>query len=81
VLENERSIGIPREYYNKDYTLFGVDLSTSQIDDSTFELIKKGSLRIEINFSAALPESIVCICYLQYDNILEVNSEREIFTE
>ena len=81
VLENERSIGISREYYNKDYTLFGVDLSTSQIDDSTFELIRKGSLRIEINFSVALPESIVCICYLQYDNILEVNSEREIFTE
>lgn len=81
VLENERSIGISREDYNKGYTLFGVDLSTSQIDDSTFELIKKGSLRIEIDFGAALAESIVCVCYLQYDNILEVNAEREVFVE
>jgi hypothetical protein len=81
LVETRHSNGINTSQYAKGNTVFGFDLSNYQIDDGAFELIKKGSLRIEIQFSQALASSIVCICYLQSDGILEVNSQREIFTE
>ncbi|KAG8236361.1 hypothetical protein J437_LFUL016581 [Ladona fulva] len=39
---------------------------------------RKGSLRIEVRFNAPLKETINCIVYAEFNNILEIDRHRNV---
>ena len=71
---------IGQKEYGEGFTLWGYDFTPDQNAQSfeKFHLIKTGNMRIELQFSAALVNTINCIVYGEFDNVLEINKQREV---
>ena len=63
------------------YALFAFDLSPSLLDGNQVELVKSGSLILELKFNAPLPEAVHVIAYAELDFLLEVDRSRQILTD
>ena len=63
------------------YALYAFDLSPSLLDGNQVELVKSGSLRLELKFKAALPEPVHVIAYAELDSLLEIDRNRQILTD
>ena len=74
---------ITRASYPHGYCLFAFDLTPdlSANDGGHWNLIKHGSVRLEVRFSAALTETVNCILYAEYENILEIDASRQIIVD
>lgn len=77
------SLIISRTDYNLGYTFFAFDLTPdlSANSSSHWNLIKHGSVRVEVKFERALASTINCIIYAEYDNVLEIDSSRQVITD
>jgi len=40
-----------------------------------------GNIRLELKFEEALPDPLVCLLYLEYDNSVLIDSMRQISTD
>ena len=69
---------ISREEYAKENTLFGFDLTSDMSEVGTFQLIKQGNLRVEIHFAEALAGTINVVLYAEFDNVIEIGSNRQV---
>lgn len=74
---------ISREDYPDGYCLYAFDLTPdlSANDDSHFNLIKHGSVRIEVRFAKVLTETINCVIYAEYDTVLEIDQSRQVMID
>ena len=71
-----KDLDITYEEYKNGYTLFAFDLNPDISSCEHFSLLKDGSLDLELTKTAATVDSITLICYLEYDNIIEINKYR-----
>lgn len=69
---------ISREEYGNGFTLFGFDLTPDLSEVGTFHLIKKGNLSLEMHFGTALPNTINVVVYAEFDNVIEIDRNRQI---
>ena len=67
--------------FKKGYGLFVYDLTPSTLDGNQVELVKSGSLRIELKFKEALEKPIHVIVYGEADSVLEIDKSRQILTD
>lgn len=74
---------ISREKYPNGYCLFAFDLTPdlSANSSSHWNLIKHGSVRIEVRFEEALASTVNCIIYAEYDNVLEIDASRQVIVD
>lgn len=74
---------ITRESYAEGNTLFLFDLTPDFAAGCTshWNLIKNGSLRIDVRFAEPLTTTVNCIVYAEYDSILEIDSARQVITD
>ncbi|XP_048507999.1 uncharacterized protein F54H12.2-like [Athalia rosae] len=75
--------GIGRLHYEMGNCLTAFDLTPDLAANcsSHWSLIKHGTLRIELRFDDALKETINCIVYAEFDNIIEVDASRQVVTD
>ena len=69
---------ISRDDYGKGYTLFAFDLTPDLQEDGFFEIVKRGTVRLEMHFAEPLPKTISVVVYAEFDNLLEITRERSI---
>lgn len=71
---------ITREDYANGYCFLAFDLSPdlSANSHTHWNLIRHGSVRLEVRFDAALTQTINCIVYAEFDNIIEINKNRDV---
>lgn len=63
--------------YKNGYTLWCVTKDQeAQLDK--FHLIETGNLRIEVQFADNTTETLNCLVYAEFDNLLEINKQREV---
>ncbi|XP_011629840.1 uncharacterized protein F54H12.2-like [Pogonomyrmex barbatus] len=74
---------INREDYAKDFTLFVFDLTPDLSANCIghWNLVRHGSLRLEVRFEKAITSTINCIVYAEFDNVLEIDSSRQIIVD
>ena len=77
-VDGNKSSIIKCEDWDKGYALFAFDLTPDYDDDDHYPIIKHGNLRLEINFTQALPKAINILVYAEFDNIIEFTAERNI---
>lgn len=67
--------------YSTDYCLFAFDLSgdgTLGGETGTLNLLKRGSIRLEIRFGATLTAQVKLIVLGQFDNIVTIDNQRSV---
>lgn len=74
---------ISREDYKGGYFLTAFDLTPDMSAGSThhWNLIRNGTLRIEVSFVEALPETVNLILYTEFDNIIEIDKNRNVIVD
>ncbi|XP_033218153.1 uncharacterized protein F54H12.2-like [Belonocnema kinseyi] len=74
---------IDRDNYPAGNCLFAFDLThdLSVKCYSHWNLVKHGSLRIDVRFEDALTSTTNCLVYAEYDNVLEIDSSRQIIVD
>lgn len=74
---------INRENYRDGYCLFAFDLTPDLSANSSthWNLVKHGSVRIEVRFEEALTSTVNCIVYAEYDNVLEIDASRQVIAD
>ena len=77
-LDGEKGCIIKRVDWNKGYSLFAFDLTPDMDADDHYALIRHGNLRLEVEFADALPHPINILVYAEFDNVLEITSDRHI---
>jgi len=70
---------ISKDDYANGYTLFAFNLTPDLSANCAghWNLVKHGSLRLEVRFEKALSMTINCIVYVEFDNILKIDSSRQ----
>lgn len=66
--------------YPNGYCLLAFDLTPdlSASNSSHWNLIRHGSLRLEVRFDAALEKTVNCIVYAEFDNVVEIDKNRNV---
>lgn len=73
---------ISRDDYPFGYCLSAFDLTADlSCNDSHWNIIKSGSLRIEIQFSKALEQTITALIFAEFDNCIEIDHNRQVVTD
>ena len=67
-----------RSEYSQGYALYGFDLTPEPSDGEYFHLVKKGNLRLKIKFSTALAASVNAVVYTEFDNLVEIDKNRNV---
>ena len=81
IWRGDRGIQISRKDYPNGYTLYAFDLTPTQSasgNSACFNLLRQGNLRLMMKFAAPLAETINVIMHLTYENMLEVDSMRNV---
>lgn len=70
--------GISMKEYMGGYTMLAFDLSPDMCSGDHLNLQKSGILKIDFKFSKNLPENLMCVIYLEFENIIEISKSRKV---
>ncbi len=72
-------LDISRKGYPKGYTLYAFDLTPDMCGSSPyFNTVQRGSLTVDITFANAPGDSIAMVCYGDFENVIQIDSERNV---
>ena len=69
---------ITREDYPRGYALYAFDLSPDLAEEGHFNLAKQGTVRVELKFGAALPNTVTVVAYAEFENVIEIDRNRNV---
>ena len=69
---------LSRSDFAQGYSLFLFNLSPDLCDGPHMNLVRHSNLRLEIKFSKPLEQTISVLVYAEFENIIEINKERNI---
>ncbi|XP_011630926.1 uncharacterized protein F54H12.2-like [Pogonomyrmex barbatus] len=74
---------ISREDYADGFTLFVFDLTPDLSANCAghWNLVRHGSLRLEVRFEKAITTTINCIFYAEFENVMEMESSRQVIVD
>ncbi|KAF2883071.1 hypothetical protein ILUMI_23104 [Ignelater luminosus] len=74
---------ISRSEYSQGYCLWAFDLTPDLSANASthWNLVKNGSLRIEVGFGEASTETVNCLVYAEFDNIIEIDKHRNVVVD
>ena len=70
--------GVERTDYNNGYALYAFDLTPDLDDEGHFNLTRQGSVRLDLKFAAALPNTVTVIAYAEFENVIEIDRNRNV---
>ena len=80
-INRDEGTDITPEDYQAGYALYVYDLSPDLCEGDNFNLIKTGTVRLSMKFSAALAAAISVIAYAEFENVIQITRERNVITD
>ena len=77
----DEGLDFDRQEYEQGFTLFAYDLSPDLSEEGYFNLAKEGSIRVELKFSNALPNTINVVAFAEFETIIELNREKQVLID
>ena len=68
------------DYYSEGYTIIVAGLTPFEIGDN-FDLKAEGTLSIDLVFKSPLTATINVLVYVEYDNVIEIDSNRNVIKD
>jgi hypothetical protein len=82
IFHKDVGLNIGREDYAKGYCLICTDMTPDlSCHEGHWCLIKNGNLRLELRFKEALADTITVVCFAEFDNLIEIDSNRNIILD
>ncbi|XP_041364399.1 uncharacterized protein F54H12.2-like [Gigantopelta aegis] len=80
LFEGRESIGldVSRDDFGGGYALYQFTLEPFHLKDGYLDLIKRGNLRLDLQFKKALPETVNCLIYSEDNLLLQIDGARNI---
>ena len=69
---------IQRNDFSKGYALYAFDLTPDLSEETHFNLLKEGNVRVDAKFSVPLPGTINVVVYAEFENIIEIDRSRNV---
>ena len=69
---------IDRSDFGGGYALYAFDLTPDMAEEGHFNLAKEGSVRVDMKFTTALPNTINVIVYAEFENVIEIDRNRNV---
>jgi hypothetical protein len=69
---------IARSDFSTGYALYAFDLSPDLAEEGHFNLTRQGGVRIDIKFAAALPNTVTIVAYAEFENVIEIDRNRNV---
>jgi hypothetical protein len=64
--------------YKKGYALYGFDFTTAHTGRAALDVIRNGNLNVHFRFGTALPKAVVTFALLSFDNVMQINNNRQV---
>jgi len=77
-LNADEGLFIDRSDYGSGYALYAFDLTADLGEDDHFSLVREGSVRLALKFSAALANTVTVIAYAEFENVIEIDRNRNV---
>jgi len=74
----DEGLAIDRVEYKNRYVLYVFNQSPDLTNDEKFELLRTGSVRLQIKFANETPHAITIIVYGEYQNLIEIDRNRNV---
>ena len=58
--------------------LYAFDLSPDLAEEGHFNLAKQGTVRVELKFGTAIPNTVTVVAYVEFENVIEIDRNRNI---
>ena len=69
---------IDRLDYTRGFTLYALDLTPDLSDNDNFNLVRNGTVRIDVSFATALTKAVSLIAYAEFENVIEIDRSRNV---
>jgi hypothetical protein len=69
---------IDRFDFANGYALYAFDLTPDLSEDDHFNLARQGTVRVDMKFANALPNMITVVAYAEFENIIEIDRNRNV---
>lgn len=70
---------ISREEFSKGYAIYAFDLTADMCGASShFNAVQRGNLAVDIKFSTAPTAAVSLVCYGEFENLIQIDSERNV---
>ena len=76
--QKDEGNSIERSDFGNGYALYAFDLTPDMAEEGHFNLAKEGSVRVDLNFAVALPNTINVIAYAEFENVIEIDRNRNV---
>ena len=77
-LNRDEGLFIRRADYSGGYALYAFDLTADLGEDDHFSLVRQGSVRLALKFADALADTVTVIAYAEFENVIEVDRDRNV---
>ena len=77
-LDQDSGSIIKREDWSRGYALLAFDLTPDFSHTDHYSLIDHGKVKLELEFSNALTQAINILVFSQFDNVIEIDKDRNI---
>jgi len=77
-LNANEGLFIDRSDYGSGYALYAFDLTADLGEDDHFTLVREGSVRLVLKFSAALANTVTVIAYVEFENVIKIDRNRNV---
>jgi len=77
-LNADEGLFIDRSDYGSGYALYAFDLTADLGEDDHFSLVREGSVRLALKFSAALANTVMVIAYAEFENVIKIDRNRNV---
>ena len=74
----DEGIDVDRLDYPNGFALYAFDLTPDLSEDDHFNLTRQGSVRVDLKFAAALPNTVTVVAYAEFQNIIELDRSRNV---
>ena len=75
------SMDISLSNFKDGHALFGFDITPDESSGNNFQLLEEGRLALEIKLSRALQNSVPIIAYVEYDGLIQLDKEKNVYSE
>lgn len=68
-----------KNFRNGGSTIFGFNLAPDEGNAGNYNLVNEGHVSLDVRLNEPLTSSVTMVCYLEFDSIIEIDSNRTVF--